>query len=183
MIAVFKSQPFYYLMISLAMLASGMLFYGFYNKLIIIRLPSRKLHLVHRYAQRRVTRLWYWNGERYIKDDKELIYSANTQNTLTDLVASWLSFLEEEQALKKKIEVQSVMLDIQKNTAYISFTQNPLEKSQSAYEKLMFFESLLKTLRDSSIPIKKVQFLAQHKPIQDPQFDFARPWTISGYID
>ncbi len=180
-----RTQPVQYMLISIATLAAGMLFYGFYNKLIIIRLPmnNRTLPLEHRYARRRKTRLWYWNGERFIKDDKELIYSANTQNTLADIVASWLSFLEEEGGLPKKIAVQSVLLDIQKQTAFISFDRNPFLKEQSAYEKLMFLESLLKTLRDSTIPIKKVQFLANHKPIEDLQLDFDRTWTINGYTN
>ena len=181
--AFIQTDPARYMLISAATLLAGMLFYGFYNKLIIIRLPmtNRKLPTEHRYARRRQTRLWYYNGERYVKDDKELIYSANTQNTLTDLVASWLSFVEEEQGLLKKVSVQSVLLDIQKQTAFISFDRNPFEKEQSVYEKLMFIESLLKTLKDSSIEIKKVQFLAQHKPIDDEQLDFSRAWTVNGY--
>ncbi len=174
-----------YLLISLGMLGVGMLFYGFYNKLIIIQLPKhRQTHaLEQRNAQHKPIRLWYWDGEQFAKEDKELIYSGNLQETLTDLVSRWLSLLEEESALSKKVTVQSVLLDTHTTTAYISFSRNPLKKEQSTYGKIMFFEALLKTLRESGIPLKKVYFLANHKPIQDAHLDFDRPWNSTGYTN
>ena len=144
-------------------------------------MTGRVLPLDHRYAHRRKTRLWYFNGERFIYEDKELIFSANTQATLADLVASWLSLLDEEQLLTKKVAVQSVMLDPQKTTAFISFDQNPFEKWFSTHAKLMFLQGLLKTLKESTIPLKKVQFLVQHAPLKDHHLDCVHPWTIEGY--
>lgn len=166
------------------MLGIGMLFYGFYNNLIIIQLPQRK-GLSHgteqRHAQHKPLTLWYWDGKQLIKEEKELIYSSNMQDTLADLVARWLSVLEEEHLLTKKVTVQSVLLDTQNTTAYISFDRTPLAKELSTHDKLMTIESLLKTLRDSDFPLKKVQFLANHKPMHDVHLDFERPWAIQGY--
>lgn len=172
-----------YLLISFGTLGVGMLFYGFYNKLIIIQLPKHRQTqaLEQRHAQHKPIRLWYWNGEQFAKEDKELIYSGNLQDTLSDLVSRWLSVLEEESALTKKVTVQSVLLDTHNTTAYISFSRNPLKKEYSTHEKIMFFEALLKTLRESGIQLKKVQFLANHKPIQDAHLDFDRAWAITGY--
>lgn len=173
-----------YLLISFATLGIGMLFYGLYNKLIIIQLPTHRKSpaLEQRNAQAKPLRLWYWNGEQFAKEDKELIYTGNVQDTLADLVSRWLSLLEEEHTLSKKVTVQSVLLDLHNTTAFISFTRNPLKKELSTHDKIMFFEALLKTLRESDIQLKKVQFLANHKPIQDLHLDFDRAWSITGYV-
>ncbi len=177
-----RTESFRYLLISIAMLLLGMLFYGFYNKLIIIRLPVRRASLFERRsAFRKQVPLYHFNGSTFVKDDKELIFSANTQSTLQDIVASWLSYVEEEQGLPKKVSVQSVMIDAQKNTGYISFDKTPFTENQSTYSKLMFLEGLLKTLKGSTISLKKVQFLVHHKPLHDRDLDFSHAWTINGY--
>ncbi len=179
---ILKTDSFRYMAISLAMLLLGMIFYAFYNKLIIIRLPVRRSALFERRsAFRKRVHLWYFNGTSFVKDDKELIFSANTQSTLQDIVASWLSYVEEEQGLPQKTSVQSVMLDAQKNTAYISFDRSPFITKQSTYSKHMFLEGLLKTLKGSTIPLKKIQFLVHHKPLDDRDLDFSHAWTINGY--
>ena len=94
---ILHSDSFRYALISLGMFLVGMLFYAFYNKLIIIRLPVRRDALFERRsAFRKRIPLWYYSGRDFVKDDKELIFSANTQSTLQDIVASWLSYDEEE---------------------------------------------------------------------------------------
>lgn len=181
-----KTNPQFtrFFLISIAMLGIGMLFYGFYHKLIIIQLPKQSISSQgsdQRNAQHKNVRIFYWDGEQLAQEDKELIYSGNMQSTLAELVSRWLSVLEEEKLLSKKVTVQSVLLDIQSTTAYISFDRNPLKKELSTYEKLMIIESLLKTLKESDSKLHKVQFLANHKPIQDVHLDFERPWVIQGY--
>ena len=178
-----QSIPKKYIVISTLMFFIGMLFYGFYNDLIIIRLPYKTQNAVfeHR-AQRQQTPLWYWNGEKFISEEKELIFSPDTQKTLKDLIAMWLTHLEEEQGLSKMVAVQSVMLDPNMQTAFISFDRSPFKKSQSTYLKLMFLEGLLKTLKDSGIPLKKAQFLVNHTPLQDRHLDFSHAWSINGYL-
>lgn len=172
-----------YLILSGCMLLCGMIFYGFYNNLIIIRLPYKTQNAVfeHR-AHRQHTPLWFWNGEKFISEDKELIISSDTQKTLKDLVSMWLTHLEEEQGLAKMVAVQSVMLDLNAQTAFISFDRSPFKRAQSTFLKLMFLEGLLKTLKESSIPMKKIQFLVNHAPLQDRHLDFSHPWTLEGYL-
>ncbi len=173
-----------FLILSFAMLGIGMLFYGFYNKLIIIQIPKHKTSsqgLQHRAAHHKQIGIWYWDGARFEKEDREVIYSGNLQDTLAEIVSRWLSVLEEEHLLTKNVTVQSVLLDMHNTTAYISFNRSPLKKEHSTYEQLMIIEGLLKTLRESDIQLKKVQLLVNHKPIQDPHLDFDRPWVIQGY--
>jgi hypothetical protein len=161
-----------------------MIFYGFYHKLIIIQIPKKRTSSQasdQRNAQHKTVRIFYWDGEKIAQEDKELIYSGNIQSTLAELVSRWLSVLEEEKLLSKKVSVQSVLLDIQSITAYVSFDRNPLKKELSTYEKLMIIESLLKTLKESDFSVQKVQFLSNHRPIQDTHLDFERPWVLQGY--
>jgi hypothetical protein len=174
-----------YVLLSLAMLGIGMVFYGFYHKLIIVQLPQPKgpsQSIEQRNAEHKRIQIWYWNGTEFAKEDKELIFAGNIHSTLLELVSRWISVLEEENLLGKKISVQSVLVDGQGTTAYISFNRSPLAKEHSTFQKLMMIEGLLKTVRTSEIGLKKVLLLVNHKPLQDPQLDFDRPWVTQGYI-
>ena len=178
------SDVTYYLSISIVMLLSGILFYGFYNNYIIIRWPTRNVEVTakHPLAHRRQVRLYYWNGKHLIYEDKKIIFSSDVQLALSDLTVSWLSFLYEEEILSKKIAIQAGMVDEQKQIAYISLNQSPFRKNQSTFEKLMMIEGLLKTVQESKIPITRIQFLVHHSPLNDYHLDFTHPWPVTGYL-
>lgn len=175
----------HYVIISCTTLLVGMLFYGIYNELIIIRLPYKSTNqpIMPSNAQRKNSKLIYWNKEAFITEEKELLIPSDTLQAFTDLTNSWLTLLEEEQVMQKKVSLQSGLLDDTGQHASLSFDRNPLPKKQSTYQKLMFIEGLLKTVQASGLPIKSVRFFAHHKPLQDTHLDFNHPWPISGYLD
>lgn len=168
---------------SIALFIGGLFFYGLYNELIILRLPfkaSRQPTELGQ-SQRKLMKLTYWNGEAFATEEKEILYSSNSTRTLTDLINSWLSTLEEEHLMPKKVSLQSVMLDASGQEAFISFDRNPLLKEKSTYQKLMWVEGLLKTIQGSGIPLKTVRLLVYAKPLNDTHLDFNHAWPLSGY--
>ena len=172
-----------YFAISFALFIIGILFYGIYNELIIIRLPFRgkPTPLEQSLSQRKNLKLIYWNGDSFATDEKELIFSENTVKTLTELTTSWLNLLETEELLPKKVTVQSVMIDASGHEAFISFDRNPLTKEQATRDKLLWIEGLLRTIKQSGLPITSVRFLVYAKPLNDTHLDFSHAWPISGY--
>ncbi len=173
-----------YLVISLVTLVIGMLFYGLYNELIIIRLPSKKGGSIieHSTSQRKTTKLIYWNNSSFVTEEKGVLISTDLTTTLYNLIMSWLTLLEEENPRQKKVSVQSIMLDKTGTELFLSFDRNPLTKELSTYQKLCWIEGLLRTLALQNLPIKTVQFLVHHKPLNDPHLDFSHAWPITGYL-
>lgn len=176
-------KPRHYLYMSIALFVAGLLFYGLYNEMIILRLPFKasRQPIEQSQSQRKVMKLTYWNGKSYAHEEKEILYSTNSAQTLTDLITSWLSMLEEEKMMPKKVSLQSVMLDSTGQEAFISFDRNPLLKEKSTFQKLMWIEGLLKTIKDSGVPLKSVHILVYAKPLNDAHLDFNHAWPLAGY--
>ncbi len=173
-----------YLILSCCALLGGILFYSIYNELIIFHLPSKRgeQQITQGKAYRKNIPLIYWKHDAFITEEKELLITLHTQRTLLDIMTSWLHLLEEERILQKRVSVQSIMLDASGSEASISFDRNPLGKEYSTYQKLMTLEGLLKTIKESSLPLTSVRLLVNYKTINDPHLDFSHPWPITGYL-
>ena len=172
----------WYPLLSLALFCMGILSYGIYNEIIIIRLPFKKAQpIAQSTAQRKNTKLFYWNGTSFEHEEKELLHSTNIVKSLSDLIAAWLTTQEEEHQAAKKVTLQSVMIDSSGREAYISFDRNPLPNNKATYQKLLWIEGLLKTIKESGLPVSSVRFLVYGKPLIDTHLDFNHPWPISGY--
>lgn len=175
-------KPFHYLLISISTLLAGIVFYGIYNDFIIIRFPLKTIPTaLTTNAQKKNFKLFYWFQDKWHTEEKELL-AQNTVKTLTYLVTSWLALLEDERVMDKKVSVQSVLTDALGTEAYISFDRNPFSKESSTYQKLMWIEGLLKTIRENGIPLKNIRFLVHHRPLQDQHLDFSSAWPLTGYL-
>lgn len=132
---------------------------------------------------KKTIKLFYWNHDRWNKEDCEVIWSANTQSDISSIIKSWLVVVEEEKLIDKKINLMSALVSANKNEVYLSFDRNPFDDDQSTIKKLMLAESLLKTLRENNIAIKKVRFLKHHQTIWDHHLDFYHAWPIEGFLE
>lgn len=125
--------------------------------------------------------LLFFNKRRQLNhEEKELLWSTDMQKSLEYLITSWLTILFEEEIVKKRVTLQSVI--ITDSQLYISFDRSPLYKENAVYDKLLIMQSLLKTLQENGITVQKVQFLVHHQPLRDTHLDFSKPWPASGYI-
>ena len=166
------------------MLVSGGLFYGIYQELIIIRTPFRTIAplLNDLHVQKSNFKLVYWKDKSWHKEEKELISSDNKVQTLHYLLTSWLGLLDEEHLLQRKTSIQSIMLDSSGQEAFISFDCNPFQKKSSTYDKWLWAEGLLKTIRENNIAIQNVRFLVHHQPLHDHHIDFSHAWPLGGFL-
>lgn len=77
--------------------------------------------------------------------------------------------------------LQSVVVT-QAQEAYLSFDRNPFGKEQSTFEKWIWVESLLKTVRIADVPLQSIYFLAYHQPLHDVHLDFSISWPVVGFF-
>ena len=172
----------YFLLISSLTLFIGFVFYGIYNELILIRLPGKsKVAPLQGTSTRKTMKVYYAKKDQWGAEDKEILVSSSLSQTLTNLITTWLNLLEEEGLMKKKVSIQSIMIDENGKELYLSFDRNPLAKEHATYQKLLWIEGLLKTIRESGLPVQSVRFLVYTKPLNDPHLDFTYPWPVTGY--
>ena len=112
----------------------------------------------------------------------ELLWPSNPADAVRYLINSWLTLLDEEQVMNKKVAVQSVILTNSDKHALVSLDRTPFDNQLSTYAKWLWLEGLLKTIRKSGITISHLQLLVHHQELLDDHLDLWRPWPLHGFI-
>ncbi|MCX5922710.1 MAG: hypothetical protein NTX86_05295 [Candidatus Dependentiae bacterium] len=173
--------------LSLICAVVGALLYALHQEWIIIRSTPTADHVALQeqaqtaIAKKKVT-LYFWRNAAWHHETIELIWSDNKAENLQYLINSWLTLLNEEALMTKKVSLQAVLLGSQ-DMAYVSFDRYPFSKEATLHNKWLLIEGLLKTIRENGIKITGVHFLVNHKPLIDPHLDFSKEWPLSGFSD
>lgn len=169
---------------------SGIIFFGFYNEIIILRLPYKtNIFSVENSGQNRVAKIYWLNNksenigsnniENIFQEEIEIIHSNNLKETIKNLLIAWLSVMQDNKFISKNINIQDISLDINNKYAYISFDKNIFEKNWSIKQKILFINSIIKTLNENHINISGLYFLINHKILYDFHLDFSRPYNLN----
>lgn len=166
---------------------AGITLYALTNEWIIIRNP---LHLLNNKSdfplasitKKRVT-LWYWHNDAWHHEQTDIIWSNESQQNLNHLLTSWLTMVDEEHIVDKKISLQSTLVAPSTSDVYFSFDRSPFNQEDSTYTKLMLIEGILKTIAGNDIKINRVHFLVHHAPLIDQHLDFSAGWPLKGFIE
>ena len=75
------------------------------------------------------------------------------------------------------------MLSASGNDAYISFDRAIFAKNESTFDKWMWVEWLLKTIRMAQIGIAQIHVFVHHQPLIDVHLDFSQAWPTHGFIE
>jgi len=166
----------------------GVLFFAIYNKWVIFSFPSYVSKVASQAAcmkpEKKEINLFYWYNKKWNKEKVSLLLSEDKSKSIKYIVNSWLNLLEEEAIMKDRVvTLQTALVSSSGACAYLSFDRNPLDKESSTYNKLMWLEGLLKTLRENNIDIQNIYFLVHHEIMQDYHLDFSNPWPIYGFLD
>lgn len=172
-----------YILLSVACLFFAFTIFAISNNWIIFTLQkSWHNNNHHAVIEKKQVTLFYFHQKKWKTDTQEILWTTNTSDNIYRLVNAWLTLLDEEKILPKKVTLQSALLS-PCQTAYLSFDRTILPKDGSIFLKLMFIEGLLKTIGKLNEPIQSVQFLSHHQQLHDQHLDFSNPWPMSGFID
>lgn len=161
----------------------GVLMFALQYEWIVFRIPlSTTTTTDSQIKTKKTVSIHYWHHERWHTEKQELIWSKNLTENLYTTISNWLSTIDAEQIIPKKITLQSATILPNKQDVYLSFDHNILSKEWSTFEKWMLIESLLKTIRENALPIQRIYFLVHHQPLHDPHLDFTNSWPIDGFI-
>jgi len=180
-------QNKYFIAIVIASFIFGSLFFSIYHGWIIVRYPSYKSEVKQSLRSMKSSKkkvlLEYWHKKKWNKEKIDLLWTDDKSKNIQYLINSWLTLLDEEGAMKKKVSLQAILLSSSGNKAYLSFDRNPFSKGCLTFDKLMWIESLLKTLRENGVQLQSVYFLVHHQIMEDYHLDFSNPWPICGFLN
>jgi len=72
--------------------------------------------------------LYYWHDDLWITEQREIILSNDRAYNIKQLVNSWLTLLDDEQLLPKKISLDSAMISSSGQELFLSFSRNLIGK-------------------------------------------------------
>lgn len=164
----------------------GLLFFAVNQGWIVIRSFSQvcqaELTAKSMKATKKQMNLVFWNNNKWNTESIEIITVTDTAQTVQHILNSWLTLLDEDEAMAHKVTLQSALMSAH-GQLYLSFDRNPFDENSPTYEKWMWVEGLLTTIRNNEPSVKSVHFLVHHHPMEDNHLDFSNPWPITGFIN
>lgn len=161
----------------------GALFFAYLQGWLIIRSPHNSLalktDLSNNTVSKKKVKLFYWYNDSWHTEETELLWSDYKADNIYYLINSLLSVMHEEEALNKKVSLETAMLSPNGAEAFLSFNRNPFRKDVPTFEKWMIIESILKTISENETNVKEIRFLVHHKPLSNYHLDFANSWHIN----
>ena len=163
----------------------GAVLLAFQQEWLIIRMPQTKLAAAPSCTVTKIKKtvtLHFWHDNGWHTEKQDILSSSDHADNLFCVVTSWLNTLDAEEISSKKIILQDATLSPSQTDAYLSFDRNPFQQKWSVYEKWMWIEGLINTIRDQQLPIQNIYLLVNHKPLIDRHIDAVHPWPISGFL-
>jgi hypothetical protein len=176
-----------YFVLSSICVLGGVLLYAIAHDWIIINrsLTTSYSHTQSTYIPKTVEKkvtLFFWHQGSWHQEATQLVWHEQQSLNIAYLINSWLSLLDDEKIINKKISVQTAMFNDKGTELYISFDHALFCKEATTHEKWLLIEGLLKTLRENGITVPVVRFLTNHQSMIDAHLDFNSPWPIQGFI-
>jgi len=157
-----------------------------YHNWIIVRYPSYISEIEQQIYTMKPKKgevlLHYWKNEKWSREKISVLLTSDKAKNIKYLVNNWLTLLDEEAVMGKKVTLKDVLLDATGQQAYLSFDRILFDDNSATFVKWMLIEGLLKTLQKSGIGLQKVHFLVHHQIMDDYHLDFSKPWPIYGFL-
>lgn len=172
-----------YSIICFCTLIIGFILFAIQKEYIIFNFGPKIIpYTITHTSQKKSIPLVYWHNNEWRTEQVPLLISQESPcHTLQQIVSQWLQLMHEEQIISTKTTLQSALLNYDQQELFISFDRIPWNKESSTYEKWMFLEGLLKTIKINNAAIKKIRFLLDHAPLDDTYLDFTNSWPIDGF--
>ncbi|MCK5632771.1 hypothetical protein KAH94_03415 [bacterium] len=163
----------------------GFLYFASNHGWLIMRFPSYKSEIQQTQknlrAHKKKVKLIFWHNKKWNHETVEILATNDDAQTTAHLINNWLTLLDEENIMTKKVTLQSALIS-QNRQLYLSFDRNPFDEQSSTYKKTKWTQGLLKTVLQSAISVQSIQFLVHHQTMNDYHLDFTNPWPINGFL-
>lgn len=174
-----KDKTYFY--VSGILFVLGILAYAIYQEYIIINPKKSFLTVKTENTTNKKKVILYFYKNNWQQDYVHLLFSENKAQNAQLLVNRWLEIAHEEGISKKKISLQNAFIIMSEQELILSFDNSLFGKESSTFDKWMFIEGILKTIKENMPTIKKVRFLLLHQPLIDTHLDFSNAWPVSGF--
>lgn len=161
--------------------ACGALWYAMHTEIIIFSFPAFAEYTLQQADKKQVTLFWRSEKE-LLQEHNECIWSKSTSQNISTVIATWLSYMQEEDLLDKRIKLETVALTPAANEACISFTHTLFEQQQNCIKKWYIVESLFATLKPLFPELKTIRLLVQCQPLYDEHIDCSVSLPITQFL-
>lgn len=162
----------------------GVLFCAYHNSWFIVFLPQQYHDIapLHEEPESKKIDLVWWHDRQWQKESVDMIWPIDMRCIIEALIRKWLLVTAEEKHEHYATLFQAVLLSSSQKTIYFSCTKSPFHQQLSMQDKLLWIESLCRTLLNNGITATHIQLLVDHKPLSDAHLDFTYAWPMNGLV-
>lgn len=161
----------------------GVLYYAWQQQWVIITFTTHVQNqstTASSYAKKQAT-LYWWHLNRWATESVDMLWGSDESHNAQQLIQAVLTLTADEHIITKKVVVERVLIYHQTSQLLVFFDQSPFSKNMSIHTKLVFIESMLKTVRENGVKLSGIYFLVNNQPLNDQHLDFRQVWPIEGF--
>jgi hypothetical protein len=161
----------------------GILLYGYFNELIIIKNPWNTSYNQNNTYQKPIRTkilLFFWQHGQWKSESTSVVLSNTVQEKGLSILQAWIYEAYQNGFIKKNI-IEAVLFEPKHKCLYISCDAPLLNTDQSTLENLYILESLIKTVRVALAPdVQYMQLLVHHELYNNPHINCSKPFSMKG---
>ncbi len=159
----------------------GALWYAVHTEIIIFSVPAFAEFTVQQTDKKTIALFWYTEKEK-IEENSDCIWSKSNSQNINTVISTWLSCMQDEDLLDKRIKLEAVALTPAGNEACVSFSHTLFEQQQNSIKKWYILESLFATLKPLFPELKIIRLLVHYQPLYDEQIDCSVSLPITTFM-
>jgi N-acetylmuramoyl-L-alanine amidase len=175
-----RYKIFFIFLTSLSFLC-GAVWYAVHTQIIIFSVPAFAEFSLQQTDRKTLTLFWYTQKE-LTQENTDCIWSKSTSTNIATVISTWLSYMQDEDLLNKRIKLETVAVTPNGNEALVSFSHTLFEPSSTSIKKWYCIESLFATLKPLFPELKTIRFLVRNQPLHDEHIDCSVSLPITNFL-
>ena len=159
----------------------GAVWYAVHTEIIIFSIPAFAEYTLQQTDKKILTLFWRTEKE-LIQESSECIWSKSTSLNMSTVIAAWLSYMQDEGLLDKRIKLETLALTPAGSEAFVSFSHTLFEQHQNSIKKWYIIESLFETLRPQFPELKSIRLLVHGQPFYDEHIDCSVSLPLTQFL-
>jgi len=161
--------------------ACGAVWYAVHTEIIIFSIPAFAEYTLQQTDKKILTLFWRTEKE-LLQESSECIWSKNTSQNMSTVISAWLSYMQNEGLLDKRIKLETLALTPAGNEAFVSFSHTLFDTLQNSIKKWYIVESLFETLRPQFPELKAIRLLVHGQPFYDEHIDCSVSLPLTPFL-
>ncbi len=153
----------------------------FHAQIIIVSFPAFAEYSFQPINKKNITLFWY-NDHQKNEENADIIWTDQTHKNISAVVSAWLSLMQEEQRIEKRVKLETVAVTPAGTEAFLTFSHTLFNHDYAIIKKWQVLEGLFLTLNSLFSELVLLGILVNDKPLFDEHIDCSSSLPVSSFL-